>query len=99
MLIGVFVGFSSIRLNAELNPICRLLALLGGATIVVVSRLRVKCRFSEHFVPSSWADHTYPPTNTEQCSDTSEFKLQMLVSHTEENIQHLEHGESLKSRK
>ena len=29
-------------LNAELNPICQLLALLGGATIVVVSRLRVK---------------------------------------------------------
>ena len=29
-------------LNAELNPICNLLALLGGATIVVVSRLRVK---------------------------------------------------------
>ena len=29
-------------LNAELNPICHLLALLGGATVVVVSRLRVK---------------------------------------------------------
>ena len=29
-------------LDAELNPICHLLALLGGATIVVVSRLRVK---------------------------------------------------------
>ena len=29
-------------LNAELNPICHLLALLGGATIVVVSGLRVK---------------------------------------------------------
>jgi hypothetical protein len=28
-------------LNNELNPICHLLALLGGATIVVVSRLRV----------------------------------------------------------
>jgi hypothetical protein len=28
-------------LNAELNPICHLLALLWGATIVVVSRLRV----------------------------------------------------------
>ena len=28
-------------LNAELNPICHLLALLGGATIVVVSRLSV----------------------------------------------------------
>jgi len=29
-------------LNAELNPICHLLTLLGGATIVVFSRLRVK---------------------------------------------------------
>jgi hypothetical protein len=29
-------------LNVELNPIYHLLALLGGATIVVVSRLRVK---------------------------------------------------------
>ena len=28
--------------NAKLNPICHLLALLGGATIVVVSRLRVE---------------------------------------------------------
>ena len=28
-------------LNAELNPICHLLALIGGATIVVISRLRV----------------------------------------------------------
>jgi hypothetical protein len=28
-------------LNAELNPICHLLALLGGATIVVISRIRV----------------------------------------------------------
>jgi hypothetical protein len=39
-------------LNAELNPICHLLALLGGATIVVVSRLRVnrlgEFRFSHH---------------------------------------------------
>src|SRR5215510_14729702 len=40
-MIGVFVGFSCIPLNAELNPICHLLALQGGATIVVVSRLRV----------------------------------------------------------
>src|SRR5215468_4552933 len=29
-------------LHGELNPTCQLLALLGGATIVVVSRLRVK---------------------------------------------------------
>ena len=37
------IDFSWINpLNTELNPICHLLALLGGATIVVVSRLRVK---------------------------------------------------------
>jgi hypothetical protein len=35
-------NFSINPLNSELNPICHLLALLGGATIVVVSRLRVK---------------------------------------------------------
>ena len=37
-------------LNAELNPICHLLALLGGATRVVVSSLRVNDRWvnSEH---------------------------------------------------
>ena len=33
------------HLNAELNPICHLLALVGGATIVVVSRLRVNYPF------------------------------------------------------
>jgi hypothetical protein len=38
------MGFNSAfnPLNAELNPICHLLALLGGATIVDVSRLSVK---------------------------------------------------------
>ena len=35
-------GYKFNPLNAELNPICHLLALLGGATIVVISRLRVK---------------------------------------------------------
>jgi len=40
------MGFNSAfkGLNAELNPICHLIALLRGATIVVVSRLRVKYR-------------------------------------------------------
>jgi hypothetical protein len=33
-------------LNAELNPICHMLVLLGGATIVVVSRLRVNNLYS-----------------------------------------------------
>ena len=37
-------------LNAELNPICHFLALLGGATIVVVSRLRVNRTTLQVFV-------------------------------------------------
>jgi hypothetical protein len=37
-------------LNAELNLICHMLALLGGATIVVVSRLRVKLYEFQIFV-------------------------------------------------
>jgi len=40
--IGLFIKKNFNPLNAELNPICHLLALLGGANIVVVSRLRVK---------------------------------------------------------
>jgi hypothetical protein len=34
-----------------------------------------------------------------QCSEMLAFKLQMLVNHPEESIQHSEHGESLKSRR
>jgi hypothetical protein len=37
------------HLNAKLNPICHLLALLGGATIVVVSKLRVKEAWNENW--------------------------------------------------
>jgi hypothetical protein len=41
-------------LNAELNPICHLLALLGGATTVVVSRLRVKDRLPKSVREEDW---------------------------------------------
>jgi len=43
-------------LNAELNPICHLLALLGGANIVVISRLRVKLviETSRHY--DAWSE-------------------------------------------
>jgi hypothetical protein len=34
-------------LNTKLNPICHLLALLGGATIVVVSRLRANAVYAK----------------------------------------------------
>jgi len=43
-------------LNAELNPICHLLALLGDATIVVISRLRVKA----WDVPSDIGQYLWP---------------------------------------
>jgi hypothetical protein len=34
-----------------------------------------------------------------ECSETSAYKIQMPGNYPEENIQHTEHGESLKSRK
>jgi hypothetical protein len=34
----------------------------------------------------------------EQCSETSAYKIQTPGNYPEENIQHTEHGESLKSR-
>jgi hypothetical protein len=33
-----------------------------------------------------------------KCSETSAYKIQTLGNYPEENIQHTEHGESLKSR-
>jgi hypothetical protein len=46
-------------LNTELNPICHFLALLGGATIVVVSRLRVNKTSFHDFVPFEVISHFY----------------------------------------
>src|SRR5215471_16310747 len=40
-------------LIAELNPICHLLALLGGATVVVVSRLRVNYLQQDNWLRNS----------------------------------------------
>jgi hypothetical protein len=37
------VDFAINSLNAELNPICHLVALLGAHHILHVSRIRVKC--------------------------------------------------------
>jgi len=39
---------NSNRLNAELNPICHLLALLGAHHILHVSRIRVKDEYLVH---------------------------------------------------
>jgi len=43
---------------------------------------------------------TYPPMKMEQteCSETSACKIQTPENYPEERIQHLEHGENLKSR-
>jgi hypothetical protein len=37
-----------------------------------------------------------PPMKMEQCSETSEYKIQKPVHHPKEIIQHSEHGENLK---
>jgi len=44
---------------------------------------------------------TYLPMKMEQaeCSETSAYKIQTPGTYPEENIQHTEQGESLKSRK
>ena len=43
---------------------------------------------------------TYPPMKMEQtdCSETSAYKVETPGNYPEENIQHVEHGENLKSR-
>jgi hypothetical protein len=41
-------------LNAELNPICHLLALLGAHHILHVSRVRVKCVISQYSI-TAWS--------------------------------------------
>jgi hypothetical protein len=49
-LVG-WVSFAINPLNAELNPICYLLALLGAHHIFHVSWLRVKIKYQ---VPNAW---------------------------------------------
>ena len=46
-------------LNAELNPICQLLALLGAHHILHISRIRVKMAYrcsSMHYKPWTWRE-------------------------------------------
>ena len=47
-------------LNAELNPICHLLALLGAHHILHVSRIRVKGAIFSLNVTEEWLDITVP---------------------------------------
>jgi len=44
---------------------------------------------------------TYLPMKMKQteCSETSAYKIQTPANYPEEDMQHTEHGESLKSRK
>ena len=56
--------------------------------------------FPYHFLFLVHSTHIYLPVNMEQteCSETSAYKLQTPGNYPKENIQHTEHGESLKSR-
>jgi hypothetical protein len=50
-------------------------------------------------ISPNYSFYTYLPLKMEQteCSETSEYKIQTPGNYTEKNIQHTEHGESLKS--
>jgi hypothetical protein len=52
-----------------------------------------------HQLPSNivHSKHAYLPVKMEQCSETSAYKLQTPGNYSKESIQHLEHGEILKS--
>src|SRR5215469_14678716 len=72
-------------LNAELNPICHLLALLGGAIIVVVSRLRVNM-LQFFFLPRhvlAYACHPQwvlvPDKLLKQCSMCTDYSPRTMV--------------------
>jgi hypothetical protein len=47
-------------LNAELNPICHLLALLGAHHILHVSRIRVKGRFNIYLLILNFPRYIFP---------------------------------------
>jgi hypothetical protein len=51
-----------------------------------------------NFISRRFGLFTFLPMKMEQieCSETSAFKIQTPGNHPEENIQHTEHGESLK---
>jgi hypothetical protein len=62
ILISAFCWFNP--LNAELNPICHLLAIFGAHPILHVSRIRVKTRNPFHnlfayFVVRDQVSHSY----------------------------------------
>jgi hypothetical protein len=50
------------------------------------------------YVKQMWPVLEFLPMKMEQieCSETSTYKIQTPGNHPEENIQHTEHGESLK---
>ena len=100
-------------LNAELHPICHLLALLGGATIVVVSRLRVKKETDVRSalfwdITLSITGNSLPTFREHKSIPYSRWTLlvipkrrEVITSNTLRNIPesraHLLRGESLKS--
>jgi len=68
---------------------------------VICRRFGTLCVFHLHRQASKYLLFTYLPMKMEQteCSETSAYKIQTPENYPEENIQHTEHGESLKSRK
>jgi hypothetical protein len=59
-------------LNAELNPICHLLALLGAHHILHIGRIRVKVCKSVHY-------HTFQINQPTRCNNFSSLLLDVHV--------------------
>ena len=66
-------------LNAELNPIYYLLALLGDATIVVVSRLRVNIACTVHSVEIHVYNEPYMRWNTQRMHEISSYMFRQSL--------------------
>jgi hypothetical protein len=61
-------------LNAELNPVCHLLALLGAHLVLHVSRVRVKNISKKHYILREVEDEN----NSNELSSTVEQKTKRM---------------------
>ena len=92
-------NMSCISVNSRYNSGIMKLMLLYSFFWVVPRRLNMICR--RFGTLRLFHLHTYPPMKIDlaDCSETSAYKIQTPVNYPEESKQHLEHGESFKSRR
>jgi hypothetical protein len=62
-------------LNAELNPICHLLALLGAHHILHISRIRVNAWVFRKFLPKVWVIKLVEPATAAVMHNNSPVRI------------------------